>query len=322
MADRVTKPIRDSLAALEGQSIVEDRERKDPDMAKLAVLVEVLFNIAEHSKHENCPENTAIAKRLLEIAVPTGKSGQRLIRFVERMAKGDANWNQFPETLQMALNIFTKRSACFKEVKQELLETFECNDANEWSTKYHKFQDIVQEFQQRASVGNHVDVKIQNSKAISQKDQNGLKGDAERKQRIAWSVSGKIPDYHQIRCNIHYALHGKKLIALEKVDEEQRITVPEEPRVVRLLTSIGDNKAVSNAITFAKKLPEAWCQELLPANTVPFQHFCDLMRIAGVQSEADLNRVVKDLFEHFLMEWKTEPLLSESRALPLFNKKE
>jgi len=315
ISDRITKPIRDSISTLNAQSQQEDRVKKDLDMAKLAVLVEVLFNIAEHNKHENCPENMAIGNRLLEIAVPNGQSGQRIIRFVERMAKGNADWDQFSYTLQMALNIFTKRSACFKEVKQDLLETFECEDINEWSTKYNKFKTLVENLESRASVGTSVDVKIQNSGAILNKDRIGLKGDAERNQRVGWSVSGKLPDYNQIQSNIHYALHGNKVKIMEvsKVNDEQ--IVPIESRVVRVLLSIGNHQSVTKAIAFVKKLPELKCEELISTGA-PFHHFCDLMKICGVDQELD--HIVKELFEHFLLEWNTEPLISESRALKVF----
>lgn len=310
--DHVTKPIRDSIAAIAQQSIVQDRERKDREMHKLAVITEVLFNVAEYNEHVNCPENMDIAKRMIQRANVEGTSGQRIMRFVEQMAAGEANWQKFPDVLQMALNIFTKRSACFKEVKQELLQATLGSDSNEWSTKRAKFEALVLELKQRAGGGDSY-VKIQNAKAITDQDVNRLKGDAERNQRLAWSVTGKTQDQRLIESDIQYVLHAAPL-EVETVNEvgtNDEMGV-REARVVEVLKGIGENKSVSKAVTFARALPDATLEDLFRVGA-PLIHFRDLMQFIGVEPA-----LVKFLFEHFLIEWNTEPLVSETKALKLF----
>lgn len=324
ITDPVTEAMRKDLTAFEQEKLVDYMEKRNEELKWLDVATEIMLShvkkpgdVTKKSKLEEIEEakhrydtNRGIAQRLLELYPQDGnhKDGTLMVHdFFVKMSKGKASWKgKYSQVVQIALNIFTKRSACFKDIKKELYDTLE---------NYGDVAPIVAKFKQMLSdmqTGEDVEeVHVQNyEKTVDTPEFMGLKSDAEL-ARTPWSVTGDGFDEDERMAKIDYVLGLKESYAVEP--KSQAVVVQEKPAVIVALENGSKNQ---KALTLARALPEVTAWNLLRDKVADVDScfgkaFVSLIQFAFCNVDA-----IKDIVHVHLLEWR-DVTAAETKCLTL-----
>lgn len=304
VVDPATNPLRDQTAAIDAKKQADfvDKRNKELKFARLAT--EVLFRMREKCTPE-------IATRLLE-SLPSEpvkkKSGTaRLIHFFRRVENGKADWGEgFSKICQIALDIHTRRSACFKPIKSKLLEAVTANGAaDEAVIELQKKKDQLKE------VSNAYRVRVQNQEAIDKLEADRIKGDAELRRK-PWTLDTPLDEVEHLK-KLTYILTGNAFepsaADLGDLGSEQKAADDNKPQDTAIVATFRNLEGGLKALKLATQLPTLELANL----SLPASEISQLMEVVG-WSTSTLRQIVEVLLQNW-----ADVIESEKKALAIFS---
>jgi hypothetical protein len=250
-------------------------ESRNIELQHCRLMVDVILHMVSSEKEITDPIFINIVKRMNSILledkdkiINSQSSIIRMERFFQKILIGTVYSEDLEQIVRTAINVYTKRSACFDETKQEILDAILLG--GDIAQAINMFKAFRTEIREKFTFNE--EPKVQNIEAIKSLNQDKIKGDAELR-RVAWQVSDhsieKVKDdnYDKYDKLLNFVL-GIEDKPIEQ-SEDQTIAIKQDT----FLQGIPGNKA-------AIELYESCKQDIVKVinNVTPFvqvQHLLD-----------------------------------------------
>jgi hypothetical protein len=207
---RVTDPATDALRKrvqeIESQAQKGHLEQRNQELLFLRLAIRALYHFRDEAL-EGDARAVLVAQRVMEqvppVTVESLRQGtRRIIDFFQRLSKGLDPWHAFPAVLEISTNVFTKRSACYKESKSNLRNRLETEQSYEVAlARVERVSERLKAY--------HPSPRMQNAEAVKNCDLDRIKGDAEL-VRGAFTLDGSGLDREQLKSIDRYVLTGSR----------------------------------------------------------------------------------------------------------------
>lgn len=317
ITDPVTEVMRKDLTAFEHAKQIDYVEKRNEELKWLDIATEILLShvkkpgdINKKSTLEEIERvkavsknNKELASRLLELYPTDGnhKEGTLMVRdFFVKMSNGKASWKgKYSQVVQVALNIFTKRSACFKDIKAEMLSALTLGE--DVSPIVIKFKKMLNDMKHSGNV------RVQNYHNVSATNYDGMKSDAEL-DRTPWSITDECSDKRQAQ--LSYVLGIKDSCEVEKSQAVVKVAKP--PVIVALENGSKNQKALA----LANNLPLVTPWNLLREKVADVDSCFGKAFVYLVQYAFGDVEAVKQIVHIHLLEWR-DVGVAETKSLEL-----
>lgn len=292
--NKVTNLLRNRVSEEKKTTNKRSVERRDAELKWLDLAIRIIFSRLTRDR-ENSVDNKNIATRLLEF-LPEHDSRSNgfnsIVGFFKILEDGKVDWEKpFQGTLQIALNILTKRSNVFRPVKETLLEALKegksTDDAlADLGTLKNQLRD-----QADIKIGVGVVVRVQNETT----NLGRVWSDAEL-YRPTWSVLNGHDETKQAS-TLAYIVEGHSQTV--RSEDEKDDAEPEEVKEYDVVKFVqGYNQP--EVINFARSLKTIQMNTLVTYNSIPTHRFVQLMSYIGVEDEVRIVEMSKAIVETYI----------------------
>lgn len=238
VTDLLTDKLRRSVASMATVQHADGLANRQQELKCLEVAIPILFRIQELGIN-NVEHKKLIAarvKKFLPKMPPNPRHSTSTI--VDFITNDSCEIPHMYNTsiLEIATNIYTRCSAVYSEPKKILAGNIENQDG------YEQIQMIEEKLKQY-----HANPKMQNRRSLLEKDQTGMKGDAEIKRKPFKDVQDILDQIFNSNPSESIAL--KEVSALKAIEEEVNTVVTYSNRAIVALTPHG-----GPALAFAKRI--------------------------------------------------------------------
>ena len=188
LADKLlTSMAQEFKVAAQNDTKAQENKNKELKFVRLAVEV---FRYIQENGREKCKDLKEIAEKLLQkrpLEEKLSGGTKRLLHFFVKLTKGSLDWSKFDKHAQVALNVYSKRSAHFGKFKKQLKVSLSKNDQPKVGKLLEVFSSEKEKVKSKFTSLKDAQVRVQNAKSIEKKDSTALKGDAEI-VRYPWHI--------------------------------------------------------------------------------------------------------------------------------------
>lgn len=317
----VVAPMLKKISDTKKASQTDRMEARNRELHFLKLAIETLFIIAKEDSKGTSKKTVDIAERLLT-KLPDNiypRDGTKsLIFLLEQISSGGPIKDQFTRVLQIALNIFTKRSACFKPIKEKLAETIGKEKlANTVATDnvtdlLAEYEKIKSDLTNRAKISDTTpDIHVQNSKAIDSKNGVLIKADAELK-RTPWSVNGNEYDPLEFEKDLKWVLNGVVIDHnKDNKDNHALVKVVKHPVLTAIDNVAGNDWALELYTSTNLTNVSDQIANKLPVNDVTY-----LLSEIGVTKDRH-NQILLDSVHSLLKDWRADTVEADQHVVNL-----
>lgn len=306
--NKVIEPMLKEISKMKAQSQKDSVEARNRELMFVKLAIDVLCTIV-NDELQTDQNVIQIAKRLLEkVPEMNAKGGTRqIINFFEPVAKKkvvkNVDWSKLEPTMQIALNIFTKRSATFKNFKKTMVKVVEKGNEDKiekYVSEYNKYKASLQEKYMADTI------KVQNESAISGHDVKGLKSDAEI-NRIPWSITDEEIDLNEHNRVLNWILTGTS--GTVEVSDSKDMISKEEPMDDVKKAIVGCPK--NDRALALYDLCQTDSVKIPLRKHIPLSAMEDMMKFVGIEPKKQ-DRVMAMIMSEFLQNWRKDGIETES----------
>ncbi len=310
--NKVIEPMLKEISKIKAQSQKDNVEARNRELKFVKLAIDVLCTIV-NDELQTDQNVIQIAKRLLEkVPEMNAKGGtEQIINFFEHVAKKkvvkNVDWSKLEPTMQIALNIFTKRSATFKNFKKTMVKVVEKGKEDrieKYVSEYNKYKASLQEKYMADTI------KVQNESAIKGHDVNGLKSDAEI-NRTPWSITDEEIDLNEHNRILSWILTGTAgtTVGTTEVSDSKDMISKEEPMddVKKAIVGCPKNdRALALYDLCQTKNVKRPLRKLIPLSAME-----DMLNFVGIAPKKQ-DYVMAMIMSEFLKNWRKDGIETES----------
>ena len=344
ITDTITEPMRKSLSLISAQSLEESSKNRNEELKWLQIAVDVIFKMVAHADDFKSSDFKSsvndIGKRLFDYATPLviergelkGSGGIYYVwRFVKHMVdQGSAVFDR-PDlefVLQTCLNITTKRSAAFKQIKNELLQASTLSDESQWNSKLNEYQQIIDDYRKMVNHNLNKDdsqvqitVRVQNEQSIKKHDENGIRGDAEL-IRTPWRVRTRNTNDTDTHTDVSQIINSILGVGFEQKSNSNEQSSNNEKNLIQLTDQekfVMKVKILPNStkvVELANSLFTDSYVDILQKYTVAFNatEYNQLFYSLGFMKSTEIESITKYVIREYILGWQ-DPKGTESKLL-------
>uniref|UniRef100_A0A6B2KWR9 Uncharacterized protein n=1 Tax=Arcella intermedia TaxID=1963864 RepID=A0A6B2KWR9_9EUKA len=325
LTDPVTLPLKEAVNIFKKESANEKKSLMNESLVWTSVAANFIHDMLKNKEllhygnAKNVPDEARkslpaksllIIKRLLdtEASSPCAcGSGKVFVKYFKLLVQGTV-CGISDHVLLTLVNVITRRSAIFKDVKKGILDALVANDMGKYEEHLNTLNAICNQLTTGLDIPK---MKIQNKKGIFNKDINSMKSDAEIK-RTPWSIIGDNTEKIEA---LKKTIFGDLEIIVptniapnqvkEPAKEEKQIQLKQN----ELIEMFGEIPKSDKVISVIKQLENASSITNYIKSKIPLVEFQKFLSFCGVsESQEETVEMIAQMIERYFKEWKKDAM--------------